>query len=101
MKNKIGADVKATNWKFNFKGNFSGNIGENGLFSGQNKLVLTKSRLFFLPDSLNKFLGANVKNGTDIRATNQTLGRWGMTRWAAGTKKAQIHRKLAWNRVEI
>ena len=48
MKNKNGADIKATNRKLDFKGNFSGNIGENGLFSGQNESVLTKYQDFFL-----------------------------------------------------
>ena len=37
IKNKNGADIKASNRKFDFKGNFSGNISENGLFSGQNE----------------------------------------------------------------
>ena len=79
VKNENDADIKATNRKFDFKDNFSGNIGGNGLFSGQNKLVLTNSN-FFVLDSLDKISAANVKNGTDIRATYRKFGWWSTAR---------------------
>ena len=62
QENKNSADINETNQKLDFKGSFSGNISENSLFSGQNKLVLTKSRLFFfVPDSLDEISAVNVK----------------------------------------
>ena len=64
--NENGADIKATNRKFDFKGNFSGNTGGTGLFHWQNKLVLTKSRLFLCQIALIKFQQGMWKNGTDI-----------------------------------
>ena len=88
MKNKNGADIEATNLKFDFKGDFSGNIGENGLFSRQNELVLTKKQnkktkknkkkhdFFFMPYSLDKISEKKVKNSTDIGAINRDTKRW-------------------------
>ena len=46
-----------------------------------------------MPDSLDKISGVNVKNGTDIRATNQKFGWLGTTSLAAGTKRKKKKKK--------